>query len=159
MVTLNADNDSVDNVNTCDSAVVDVLIDDVNTHDSVDDPTVNDNVSAASTTVPSDEDDRSSVLSDGSSEVTAMDGLEGSTCASRKRRHGSDGSDEDAGIAAKIALGSSDELAPLSGDAPVDPVIPVVEPPVGASAPEGATHATDPSGPVLGDSLQVEPSL
>ena len=140
--------------------MVDVLIDDVNTHDSVDDPT--DDVSAASTTVPSDEDDRSSVLSDGSSEVTAMDGLEGSTCAPRKRRHGSDGSDEDGGIAAKIALGSSDELAPLSGDAPVDPrsgLIPVVEPPLGASAPEGATHVTDPSGPVLGDSLQVEPSL
>ena len=65
-------------------------------------------------------------------------------------------------IAAKIAVGSSDELAPLSGDAPVDPrsgLTPVVEPPLGASAPEGATHVTDPSGPVLEDSLQVEPSL
>lgn len=157
-VTLNADNDSVDIVNTRDSAVVDDLIDD----DSVDDPTVNDDVSVASTTVPSDEDDRSSAVSDDASEVTSMDGLEGSTCAPRKRRHASDGSDEDGGIAAKIAVGSSDELAPLSGDAPADPrsgLIPVVEPPLGASAPEGATHVTDPPGPVLEVSLQVEPSL
>ena len=153
-VTPNADNDSVDIVNTRDSAVVDDLIDDV------DDPTVNDD--AASTTVPSDEDDRSSALSDDSSEVTAMVGLEGSSCAPRKRRHASDGSDEDGGIAAKIAVGSPDELAPLSGDAPVDPrsgLIPVVEPPPGASAPEGTTHMTDPSEPVLGDSLQIELSL
>ena len=149
-VSLNADsikdldsaeiNDSVDNVDTRDPPEIDDLIADVNTHDSIDDPTVNDDVdgfvSAASTTVPSDEDDWSSVLSHGSSDVTAMDDLGGTTCAPRKRRHGSDGSDEDGGIATKMAIGSSDELAPLSGDAPVDPrsgLISIVDTPPGSS--------------------------
>lgn len=134
-------NDSVDNVNTCDSAEIDDLIDDVNTHDSVDDPSANDNdvdgfVSAPSATVPSDEDHPASVLYDDSSDLPAMDDLGGPYCTPRKTRHGSDGSYEDGGIAAKIAIRSSDELAPLSGDAPVDPrsgLISVVDPPPGCS--------------------------
>ena len=160
-VSLNANS-----IKDLDSAEIDDLIDDVNTHDSVDDPNVNDDVdgfvSAASTSVPCDEDDRSSVLSHDSSDITAMDDLCGTTCAPRKRQHASDGSDEDGGIATKMAIGSSDELAPLSGDAPVDPrsgLISVVDLPQGAPAPEGATQVTDPSGSVLGVSLHVDPPL
>ena len=80
---------NVDSINDLDSAEMNDSVDNVNTHDSVDDPTANDDVdgfvSAASTTVPSDEDDRSSVLFDDSSDVTGMDDLGDTTCAPRKR--------------------------------------------------------------------------
>lgn len=161
--------DSVTGLNSAeiDSAEIDDSVDDVNIQGPGGNPTLKGDVdgfvSVASTTVSSAEVDRSSVLSDDSSDVTARDELDDTTCAPRMRRHGSDGSDDDGCIAAKIALGSSDEPPPLSGDASVDPgsgLISVVDYTLDASASGGDTQVMDPSGSALGDSpLAGTPSV